>query len=1491
MTMSEGQGLCRQVDENMCDIIDGVANNALFDHMAGCERCRDARYDAEQVSLIVGDAGADYHFPEQLAEKLLARLDARSAPTQMSERMRSAGDAIARRLSRAPGARASESPSARPSTPPSARPSTPPSARPSTPPSARPSARPSGPSAARTSIRPAARKLAEASTSLLAERASRLSAMLAARGPAASLRVKRTLRNAPWAWLSLAAAIGLGTFLMINGRHPGQQDTGLGSSPPDPDAPVAAWQAQVVSVESAFGSTSGLVQCARGTQVCQPLAPGDVALPGMRLETDGLTRALVKFADGSALALDRLSRFEIDANEARRGRLLSGNLVAEVAHLEEAVAGGGAPAAARAIIDVPLGRAEVLGTKFSLRADDGESRVEVSRGSVKLVGAHDQSILVHPGEAAVLATSEAPRLERVLDLSQAFGWSSSAFEDRPKSLETGALGELVAKGPADARERTGAVQLTQHDVKVRIVDNLARTEISEVFENRTDEVLEGIYRFPLPPGAQIERLALEVDGKLEEGAFVDREKAAAIWRGAVVNAGGKKPAPNEEIIWVPGPWRDPALLEWQRGGRFELRVFPIPKRGSRRIVLAYTEVLPPSEAERTYVYPLPRDPRGSTRIGRFTLEVQVRGHDTAHGVRARGYALKPISGSPEVARLAFDENDFVPRGDLEVAYELARPDAELRTWAYQPNPEAPTSDRPSGPVDREPELPSDAPYVAMALKPSLPRRARDEARDYVLIADTSRSMIGESYRRAIEVVQHIIREMDRSDRVTVLGCDSTCQGLPGGYAAPGDAAADAAKRFLDGIEPEGASDLAAAVEQAAALRDGQLGRSAGDAPERSLRLIYIGDGTPTVGPIHPSLLERAIVEALPPRASLFAVAIGNDADRGALRVATRAGGGISVPFSPGQSALDVAYAVLGGSYGYSLQNARLELPEGLLQVLPKKLGSVAAGAEAIVVARMTRPRVEGSIVLRGEIAGEPFEQRYPVQAVASPGEGNAFVPRLYASVAIDELESSLDESARKKSIELSTRFNVASRYTSLLVMESPAMFSAFGLDNRRSAPEWSGEYETQKAESASDPEELSFSVEESAMESLGRARAASSGAGNAARSAEAAASAASPSTPASAQAEAELDRSDAYAREPKKSPDAPGSTAPSPNDALGQPEPRAGDDGLDLERPDRPLELMPRPRRMIPMRRVWARVGRIDAPPSLLAAAAPARREALELRVQENAESRDALRNLYIAEFLEGDLDAAARSAERWSSKDPLDVDALTARADLAAQRGDRQRAIRILGSVVDVHPGDYKAQWRLARMYRWAGRPEQGCRHSLAVAQLMLRDAKLVTEAIGCARDVGQNGTADELFAALEPGVKKEVEQLARRWRKADDLSGDFRVMASWEGSAHDVDVVILDPEGHRVSWLGAPTRAVISANEVLSVHREGLALGGAPTGQYAVELVRSSASEGQIRGSVVLQVSDAKRSVPFVLEGERARVATVTLRNEARLVPLDGQ
>src|SRR5690606_24537455 len=139
---------------------------------------------------------------------------------------------------------------------------------------------------------------------------------------------------------------------------------------PAPEAPPAAtataavagaWRGQVLEVERAFGSPRGLAACAPGAAECGPLAAGDPIATGTQLETDGLTRARVKLGDGSLIALDRQTRFELDAARPRRARLHAGNLVAEI---EPGPPSGASAGAASAVIELPAGRAEVLGTKF-----------------------------------------------------------------------------------------------------------------------------------------------------------------------------------------------------------------------------------------------------------------------------------------------------------------------------------------------------------------------------------------------------------------------------------------------------------------------------------------------------------------------------------------------------------------------------------------------------------------------------------------------------------------------------------------------------------------------------------------------------------------------------------------------------------------------------------------------------------------------------------------------------------------------------------------------------------------------------------------------------------------------------------------------------------------------------------------------------------------------------------------------------------------------
>ncbi len=113
---------------------------------------------------------------------------------------------------------------------------------------------------------------------------------------------------------------------------------------------------------------------------------------------------------------------------------------------------------------------------------------------------------------------------------------------------------------------------------------------------------------------------------------------------------------------------------------------------------------------------------------------------------------------------------------------------------------------------------------------------------------------------------------------------------------------------------------------------------------------------------------------------------------------------------------------------------------------------------------MTDREAAGSLKLKGKVGSERFEQTYPLKIVTTSNAGNAFVPRLFAAAKIAELERDGGDSAKPTAIALSRRFSVASRFTSLLVLESEAMFKAFGVDHSANGtPGFTGE---QGAESA-----------------------------------------------------------------------------------------------------------------------------------------------------------------------------------------------------------------------------------------------------------------------------------------------------------------------------------------------------------------------------------------------------------------------------------------
>ncbi len=248
---------------------------------------------------------------------------------------------------------------------------------------------------------------------------------------------------------------------------------------------------------------------------------------------------------------------------AKPGQVLMG--VTRVRAAQGAVLTLGAPAA-------PLGKLWL--------ASGAEVRVGERTGKpvVGLIAGQVRVSLFGPGDDVLLAREGAHVAARMVAAQpEAADWALE-LEAEPAPASVGAL---VARAPGG---KPVELSLAALSVDARRAGDQVETEVEHVFDNASDETLEGTFRFPLPDGASLTGLAMEIDGRMMQGELVERQQARKIF---------------DEIV---DQMQDPALLEWEQGQELKLRVFPIEAHKQKRIVLRYLTPLRPAQGGHRWVY-------------------------------------------------------------------------------------------------------------------------------------------------------------------------------------------------------------------------------------------------------------------------------------------------------------------------------------------------------------------------------------------------------------------------------------------------------------------------------------------------------------------------------------------------------------------------------------------------------------------------------------------------------------------------------------------------------------------------------------------------------------------------------------------------------------------------------------------------------------------------------------------------------------------------
>ena len=196
--------------------------------------------------------------------------------------------------------------------------------------------------------------------------------------------------------------------------------------------------------------------------------------------------------------------------------------------------------------------------------------------------------------------------------------------------------------------------LSSLDVKVNIVGNIATTTYDMSFYNASSRILEGKLKFPLAENQEISRLALEMNGKLREAVVVEKELGRIAFEG-IVRRGV-----------------DPALLEKGKGNTYNVRVYPIPANGHKRVVIAYEQELLYKDKAHYYHLPL----NFKDRLDNFSVFIETL-NQNEKPIVVEGENAMAFSSWKNTYKTTLKKENYIPNKSILVKMPLALNEEKL----------------------------------------------------------------------------------------------------------------------------------------------------------------------------------------------------------------------------------------------------------------------------------------------------------------------------------------------------------------------------------------------------------------------------------------------------------------------------------------------------------------------------------------------------------------------------------------------------------------------------------------------------------------------------------------------------------------------------------------------------------------------------------------------------------------------------------------------
>jgi len=561
--------------------------------------------------------------------------------------------------------------------------------------------------------------------------------------------------------------------------------------------------------------------------------------------------------------------------------------------------------------------------------------------------------------------------------------------------------------------------LLSTDVTFRVSGMVARARVVQTFHNASADWVEGVYVFPLPENAAVDRLQLRVGERRIEGEV--RERGAARRTYEQARANGQRTA----------------LMHQERPNIFTTRVANIGPRELVAVELEYQQTLRYDDGRYSIRFPMVVAPRyipGNLKVSApEQLGWSPNTDQVPDAARITPPVLRPEAGpvNPVTIRVALDAG--VPI--FQVASPYHRVDMRHVSESKR---QIELADG-SVPADRDFELTwmpqsTHAPQVAwfteqkdgrhygllMVLPPAAAPGAR-LAREVVFVLDTSGSMAGASIRQAKDALQMALARLAPGDRFNVIEFNSSAQML---FADAQPVNPRNVRRAIDWVQ---SLQARGGTEMAAALR---LALDGSDGAGRVRQVVFLTDGA--VG--NEEALFRLIRERLGDT-RLFTVGIGSAPNSHFMTKAAELGRGTFTYIGRIEEVQAKMAALFAKLESPVMKALEVHWPAGVrAESWPARIPDLYAGEPVVIAAALDR--LEGEVRLSGTRDQRAWEASVPLAL----NGGSAGMGSLWARGKVESLIDSIREGAREEEIrtqviDLATAHRLVTKYTSFVAVD------------------------------------------------------------------------------------------------------------------------------------------------------------------------------------------------------------------------------------------------------------------------------------------------------------------------------------------------------------------------------------------------------------------------------------------------------------------------